>query len=216
MGTQGLVRAAALLAAFGALAAPPARADSIRCEGGLVQTGDAKIDLLAKCGRPSLVEDATVEKAAFDVRNGVGRRVISGVDVWTYDFGPSRFVQVVRLVRGRVQSVAGGGYGYAEEQPWRGRPAKARCEPSALSVGKLTLEVLARCGEPAVKDEWTEETAAVRTEGEGKGETVYTDVVTRTVALWTYDFGPNRFVRFARVEDGRVTRVDSGSYGYGE
>ncbi len=196
-----------------ALASPAARADSINCPGGIVQVGDTKLDLLAKCGRPSLVEDRATEKSAFDARNGVARRVVAPVDVWTYDFGRNRFIQVVRLVRGRIVSIERGGYGYADEAPWRGRPKRATCDPAALSEGKLTLEILSRCGEPTLKDEWEEEVAAVR---QLDGQLVFADTAWRTIAIWTYDFGPNVLVRYVRIEDGRVTRVETGSYGYGE
>ncbi len=202
--------AAALLLAA---AAPAARADSINCPGGIVQTGDSKLDLLAKCGRPSLVEEPPPERGSFDVRNGVARRVIDPVDVWTYDFGRNQFMQIVRIVRGRIASIARGGYGYADEAPWRGRPKKSTCNPAVLSEGKLALEILSLCGEPTLRDEWQEETAQVR---QVDGQPVHADSVYRTVALWTYDFGPNVFVRYVRVEDGWVTRVSTGSYGYGE
>ncbi len=196
-----------------ALAATPARGDSIACAGGIVQNGDSKLDLLAKCGRPTLVEDRATDKSAFDVRNGVARRVVSPVEVWTYDFGRNRFVQLVRLARGKVVSIERGGYGYADEAPWRGRPKKSTCDPAVLSEGKLTLEILSRCGEPTVKDEWEEEVAAVR---QVDGQVVYAETAWRTIAIWTYDFGPNVLVRYVRVEDGKVTRVETGSYGYGE
>ncbi len=206
-------RLAIAAAALVALAPAAARPDSIDCAGGIVQVGDSKLDLLAKCGRPSLVEDRAAEKSAFDARNGVARRVVSPVDVWTYDFGRNRFIQLVRLVRGRIVSIERGGYGYADEAPWRARPRKTTCDPQVLSEGKLTLEILSRCGEPTLKDEWEEEVAAVR---QLDGQLVYADTAWRTVAIWTYDFGPNVLVRYVRVEDGRVTRVETGSYGYGQ
>jgi hypothetical protein len=204
-----LAAAAILLA----VAAPSASADSIRCAGGIVQTGDTKLDLLAKCGRPSLVEDQGRERGTFDARNGVARRVYVPVDVWTYDFGRNRFVQLVRMVKGRIVAIERGSYGYADQQPWRGKPQKSTCDPALLSEGKLTLEILAVCGEPALKDEWEEEVVAV---GQVDGRFLSTDTVYRTVALWTYDFGSNVLVRYVRIEDGRVTRVETGSYGYGE
>ncbi len=34
------------------------------------------------------------------------------------------------------------------------------------------------------------------------------------VEVWTYDFGPQTFVRFVVLEDGVVTRVDTGHHGY--
>lgn len=204
------IRAAAALLA---VVAGPARADSVRCPGGIVQLGDTKLDLLAKCGRPSLVESASAEVGTFEALNGASRRIYAPIDVWTYDFGRSRFVQVVRIVAGRISAFERGGYGYAEEQPWRGRPRRSTCDPFALAVGKLTLEILAVCGQPAVKDEWQE---GVPTAVEAAGVTYPVGVTYRTVALWTYDFGPNQLVRLVRLEDGRVTRVDTGSYGYGE
>ncbi len=203
-----LSAAAALL-----LGVAVARADSLSCPGGIVQTGDSKLDLLAKCGRPTLVEDRATEKGAFDARNGVARRVVSPVDVWTYDFGRNRFMQLVRLVRGRVVSIERGGYGYADEAPWRGRPKKSTCNPAVLSEGKLALEILSQCGEPTIKDEWEEEISAVRPVD---GQVFFTSATYRTIAVWTYDFGPNVLVRYVRVEDGKVTRVETGSYGYGE
>jgi hypothetical protein len=196
-----------------ALAAGAARADSLACPGGIVQTGDTKLDLLAKCGRPTLVEDQTRERDTYDARNGVARRAVIPVDAWTYDFGRNRFIQVFRIARGRIVSIERGGYGYADEAPWRARPRKATCDPAALSEGKLTLEILAVCGEPTVKDEWEEEVGVVR---QADGRLLSTETVRRTVALWTYDFGPNVFVRLVRIEDGRATRVGIGSYGYGE
>jgi len=202
-----------LLASMLLAAAPTARADSTRCAGGIVSAGDAKLDLLAKCGRPALVENGAAERGTFDRRQGIAHRVISPVDVWTYDFGRNHFLQVVRIVRGKISTIERGGYGYAGEPPPRARPSKATCAPAALGEGKLEHDVLSRCGEPAVIDEWQEETAAVRLVD---GETVYADVVARTIAVWTYDFGPSSFVRFVRMEDGKVTRVETGSYGYGE
>ncbi len=206
-------RLVAAVAVVLGVVAPSTRADSIACAGGIVQTGDTKLDLLAKCGRPTLVEDHAREATSYDARNGVARRVYVPVDVWTYDFGRNRFVQRVRIAKGRIVAIERGSYGYADEAPWRARPQKAACDPAALSEGKLTLEILAVCGEPTVKDEWEEEVQVVR---QVSGQFVSTDSVYRTVALWTYDFGPNTLVRYVRMEDGRVTRVETGSYGYGE
>lgn len=196
-----------------AIAAPAASADSLACPGGIVQTGDTKLDVLAKCGSPTLVEDQARERSAFDAWNGVARRVYLPVDVWTYDFGRNRFVQVFRIARGRVVAIERGSYGYADAPPARGRPRKTSCDPALLSEGKLTLEILAVCGEPTLKDEWEE---AVGVAQQLDGLVVSTDTVYRIVALWTYDFGPSVLVRYVRVEDGRVARVDTGSYGYGE
>ena len=34
-----------------------------------------------------------------------------------------------------------------------------------------------------------------------------------TIDEWTYDFGSNRFLQFLKFEQGRLVRLQSGSYG---
>lgn len=199
-------------------AAWPARADSIRCPGGIVSVGDPKIDLLGKCGPPALREVRRGERAGF-VRNGVwygaGGRVEVSVETWSYDFGPRRFLQIVTIENGRVTRVDRGGYGYADGGAAgpRGVPVST-CDPEVLDEGDSKLDVLAQCGEPAAADAWEVQRGYTVIEpGEvaafGESFTVLREV-------WTYNFGPRRFVRLVYFEDGKVTEVETGSYGYGE
>jgi uncharacterized protein DUF2845 len=201
-----------LAVALAALAAPlAARADGLRCDGGLVSLGDSKLDLLAKCGSPALAERRPDHVALLDRSAGLERRVVAPAEAWTYDFGPSRLVAIVTIVRGRVAAVEHGGYGYAAGPP-ADRPRKAACEPAVLSTGRTKYEVLARCGEPASIDAWDEEVRVARAV-DGRAADA---VLVRTVEIWTYDFGPSYLVRYVRFDGGEITRVASGSWGYGE
>lgn len=210
-----LLRLAAPLLAAAALSPAAARADSLRCPGGIVSAGDSKLDLLGKCGRPALVEERVEERARLRVepggRGADERRATSTVERWTYNFGPRQFVQHVTLVFGRVETVEQGSYGYdlgaAPGQPVLPR---ARCEPSAIREGASSFDLLARCGEPAVRD--LKVITLTESEGEGAGGRSVTRTVTQE--LWTFDFGPLVLVRRALLEEGRVLRVETGSYGY--
>lgn len=186
-----MLRTASILALSLALAPAAARADSIRCDGGIVSVGDAKIDLLGKCGPPSLVEDRWRRKTS--------------VERWTYNFGPDRFLQFVTLVDGKVALVERGGYGYPPEKLAEPQepPGRARCDGSAIHLGDSTLDLLAKCGEPALQESRLER----RADAAGRGTLVRVDV-------WTYDFGPRSFVQFATLENGTVVRVERGGYGY--
>lgn len=80
-----------------------------------------------------------------------------------------------------------------------------RCGNQLVTIGDSKVEVLAKCGEPMLKDqreEWREEV-----DGTTKRR------VTTTVDEWTYNFGPGEFVQFLRFENGRVVEVTSGAYG---
>jgi hypothetical protein len=211
MTARRLARAAAVLVA---LAPAAARAESgLSCAGGIVSIGDAKVDLLGKCGRPALQEAQAEQRFAVERPGGVGRRVTAPVERWTYDLGKSRFVQVVTIVRGRITAVERGSHGYADEAPARERPRRPACDPSVLAEGKLKLELVARCGEPAIVDAWEEETRVVQRSDAG---TVSGAASIVPIEVWTYDFGPRHFVRFVRLEGGKVTAVETGSYGYAE
>ena len=112
-----------LLTGFALAAASPARAeDSLRCDGGIVSIGDSKLDLLGKCGPPTLRDSHRDERVvARATSSGEGperhvgsRRVVRTVERWTYDHGRNRFSNTVTLVLGKVTAVERGGRGYSE------------------------------------------------------------------------------------------------------
>jgi hypothetical protein len=196
-----------LLALAALLALRPARAgaeDSIRCGGGLVSLGDSKLDLLGKCGAPTLVE-VTEETPARQA----GRALVAA-ERWTYNFGPSQFVMVVTLRAGRVAFVERGARGYDLAPPPPPRPIpRARCDANAIREGDLTFDLLARCGEPASRDARFERRAV----GPAGGRRLFSDV---TVEVWTYDFGPSALLRFVELVDGKVVAVSTGGHGYSD
>ncbi len=210
------LRSAALgLAA--ALLPAGAAADSLSCDGGIVSVGDSKLDLVAKCGWPTLQEDLAGERtgAVLERRGSVSlqRTVVARIERWTYDFGPSRFIQIAVLEGGKVVRVERGGYGYAARPPVE-RPLipRARCGDPVFHEGESTYEVLARCGEPAFRD--AREDVRTRAVDGPHGAVVVVDSTSVLVEVWTYDFGPGSFVRYLVFEDGRLLRVETGSHGY--
>lgn len=209
----------ALAAAFFLAVVPAVAAagsdSSIRCAGGLVALGDATVDLLGKCGEPTLREGhADLYSVVYHTASGAPARATAvGIERWTYDFGPQRFVVVVTVTAGKVTAIENGGYGYTKAEPVAVTMRRARCEPSALHVGDLKLDVLTRCGEPAVSERRDDLLRLGANVGAGVAVTRTTAI---TVEVWTYDFGPQTFVRFVTLEDGVVTRIDTGSHGYAQ
>ena len=114
-----------------ALSSGVARADgSLRCGGRLVSVGDARIDLLGRCGEPTFRERRIDERWEGVTVGAVGQglRTTSVVEDWSYDFGPGSFVHVVTLVNGRITAIEFRSYGYADAGPKRpcGRSGRAR------------------------------------------------------------------------------------------
>jgi hypothetical protein len=93
------------LLALLAVSAAPAADDTFRCGGKIISTGMAMVDVLAKCGEPTL---RTVEEIPQQVRRANGSTYTAGtvtVEVWTYDRGSSSFPAVLRFEGGKVTSI---------------------------------------------------------------------------------------------------------------
>jgi hypothetical protein len=107
--------------------------------------------------------------------------------------------------------MARGGYGYALDPPSAAPPIpRARCDHAALRTGMSTFDVLALCGEPALREVRVE--TRLWAAGEGEGGVATASGV--PAEIWTYDFGPRAFVRFLEFVDGTLAKIETGSYGY--
>jgi hypothetical protein len=103
-----------------------APAEAMRCGSRLISEGDPKERLLNECGPPSNVEaweeeryynyDAPPPPYLYKEYEYYGNayrvKVHVNVEVWTYNYGPSRFIDYVRIENGKVRKIYSGGYGY--------------------------------------------------------------------------------------------------------
>lgn len=110
------LKSAAALAALAtlatlALAAAPAQAETLRCNGMIVSEGDSKLSVVYKCGEPLLKDSFCAP--VVDLRSGqpvpdaVAGWVVpcQTVEEWLYDRGPGNMLAKVRLRGGVVLSI---------------------------------------------------------------------------------------------------------------
>jgi hypothetical protein len=100
---------------------------AFRCGTHLIHEGDTKAEVIHKCGEPSHVDAWMEERIARDFyypafskcpwpRNAyripafVKEHV--RVEVWTYNFGPTQFIRLLRFENGMLKDISRGGYGY--------------------------------------------------------------------------------------------------------
>jgi hypothetical protein len=82
-----------------------------------------------------------------------------------------------------------------------------RCGSHLVSTGDTKVEVLIKCGEPAWKDGWTDELIDGVDTAVERGISVDRE-------RWVYNFGPNAFLEFLSFDNGRLTGITAGGYGY--
>jgi len=103
---------------LGVLAAAAAQAgETLRCGNDLITEGDELARVRRLCGEPADVQRSTEWRAPtlwIDgrlVRAAGGDREVP-VEIWTYNFGPSRFMRRLRFEDGLVVEIESLGYGY--------------------------------------------------------------------------------------------------------
>ncbi len=81
------------------------QAYALRCGNKLVDRGDRKHRVLYACGEPSYIDayDRPISGAYF---------LYTHVEIWTYNFGPTRFMYELIFEKGVLVRINQLGYGY--------------------------------------------------------------------------------------------------------
>jgi hypothetical protein len=174
-----------------------ASAQTLSCDDGVVEMSDSKYVVQSKCGEPTFI-DAT-RATRVSEQDDVLLQEFVDVEYWLYDFGANRFVVVFTFERDRLIGMRSFGYGRDPD----GRPAFDKI----VETGEPTVRVLFLFGPPSHKEERIE-TSVVSGKG---GVTVPKQI---SVETWTYNLGPNRFMRIYHFVDGRLTRIEQGPRGF--
>jgi hypothetical protein len=123
---KGAMRKAAFIYLILLAAAAAGEAGAMRCGSRLISEGDPRERVISECGPPADIQsweeeryhhfDAPPPPTLYREYEGYGNayrvKIIVRVEVWTYNHGPSRFVDYVRIENGRVRRVYSGGYGW--------------------------------------------------------------------------------------------------------
>lgn len=111
-GARWLLGAGVLLGLAGAPG--PARAESLRCPGGIATEGESRLSLVAKCGQPVLSDTwcapVYLGHNQYPVPEPWASRVVpcQPIEEWLYDRGPGNLWATVRLRSGAILSITYG------------------------------------------------------------------------------------------------------------
>lgn len=82
-------------------AAMAVESGSCRCSNGIVSLGDAMVEVVAKCGEPTIKSQREEKRILADKK---GFSIVT-VDEWSYNFGANAFMYSMRFVDGRVERI---------------------------------------------------------------------------------------------------------------
>jgi hypothetical protein len=110
--TRGIVALPALLALSG-----PAGADSMRCGSKLMTDGDPSDKVESYCGPPASVERREILRG-YGYHRGftVHSSYEVSVEIWTYNFGPSKLMYRVRFEDGLIVDIDTLTHGYHSDR----------------------------------------------------------------------------------------------------
>ena len=80
--------------------------DFLRCGSKLVGVGDSKAKVFIICKKPDFTE-----KFSKTIKTNSNTTVTVEWEIWTYNFGPSRFMQEVTFENGKLIKIKELGYG---------------------------------------------------------------------------------------------------------
>ena len=98
-----------------ALLLSPSVSFGFRCGNKLVSLGDTKAAVLAKCGKPALIETEEVREVTTSTETDDLQKITTIVETWTYDLGPDRFVKILTFEGATLTSIEDGTYGSASQ-----------------------------------------------------------------------------------------------------
>ncbi len=184
-------------------------AHALSCGNKIVELGDRKVEVLLKCGNPDFIEKWEERTLAYRDFEG---RVVQGsagkyyTEEWTYNFGSNRFLYFLKFVNEKLSNIEEGNRGGS--LPQTVNPDCGR----RVEMGDRRINVLMKCGPPTLTEERYEERLHSILADQDR---IFEERQSYThIEDWTYNLGPNYFLVFIKLENGRVRKIETGGYGY--
>ena len=172
---------------------------AFRCGNDLVATGDSKITVINKCGKPDWIDRWSEDVIDFP-DSDFEHRVTRINERWIYNPGPRKFIRIITFNGSTVAALETGGQGFTPSL------GKSRCDFDTLAMGTNSGEVAARCGEPDAQDQ-RYETITQKIPG-GRRQ------VSVTVDEWTFNLGPTQFIRILTFRNNNLIKISTGEKGF--
>ncbi len=227
--TRALLLQLALV--LGLLSLLPSEAFALRCGRSLVTTGDSQVRVREVCGDPADMTQRIEERTVQALVNGVlvSQTQSALVETWTYNFGPQRLMQRLTFWDGNLTDITALSHGYRENRTdsraqlqlgfSRDRVESILGEPSQVNqrVERRSVSTFLTPAQQLQAQQAQERQRRQRQRDQRNGvvrsnpNSLQGQARASTVQLevWTYNFGPRRFMKRLTFEDGRLISIET-------
>lgn len=87
-----------------------ANTEGFWCRYRLVNLGDTKIEVIAKCGDPDGSEIVSYDTTGYNIKGYISVST-KKVEILYYNCGDGRFIRILTFIDGRLVDIENGGYG---------------------------------------------------------------------------------------------------------
>ena len=92
-----------------------------------------------------------------------------------------------------------------------------RCQGRLVSIGDTKEEVLDKCGKPDKRDQWVgDQNSTISQIYDYKTERYMAPKAIKQpiqMERWTYNMGPNKFIRYLYFQNGELIKIETGERG---
>jgi len=166
----------------------------------IIKVGDPKRSVFVKLGKPS----GSVKNEYVEIHGSIltGDRFHVIEEYWFYNFGSSDFTVMLEFENHILVKIKRGFYGFDVYDP-------LNCQPPSNVVQRYQMipEVIMTCGEP----DYVEVSYMERTEKLKRNRFRKYEV---RIEEWTYNYGPDRYTRILRFENGVLVDAFQGERGW--
>jgi len=170
-------------------------ANAMKCNGRIVSIGDAKSEIIAKCGEPFFQNIISVETEKDKYNNKIQSEEVV-VEQMTYNQGPNTLLKILTFKGGNLINIENGDRVSGEEQ-----------NGFTASIGDSQAEIYAKYGEPFFRETISIESTKISSPHKENTQ----QLIEEKVEQWSYNLGPGTFLKILTFKSGELIKIENGT-----
>jgi hypothetical protein len=167
----------------------------MKCNGRIVSIGDAKSEIIAKCGEPFFQNIISVETEKDKYNNKIQSEEVV-VEQMTYNQGQNTLLKILTFKGGKLINIENGDRVSGDKQ-----------NGFTASIGDSQAEIYAKYGEPFFRETISIESTKISSSHKENTQ----QLIEEKVEQWSYNLGPGTFLKILTFKSGKLIKIENGT-----